>query len=84
MNINVERAALKGQLQDCELELSNIETLAEGIVMQIRLKIHQNADSVTDLDTAEALVLMKDLHKKKERARILQHKIQGYQEQLYG
>lgn len=82
--MDTERAIIKTEMNDCEQELARIEIQADAAVTQIRLKINPNADSVTDLATGEALVLLKGLHKEKERAEFLKKKIKKYQEQLYG
>lgn len=55
-----ERAALKGQLAECEEELQDLESRAENQVLILRVKASPTA-SLLELDTAKILTAAQEL-----------------------
>ena len=84
MTINLERAALKGRLADDKQEFQRVNIRADSLLSDIRAILDPYADSVVDIDTARAVVLMGDLHKLKEKAVFLANKIKEMEDSLYG
>ena len=84
MTENLESAALKGRLAEAEHDLDRINIRADSLVTEIRFVMDPQADSVTDIDTEKAVILVEELHKLREKAVSLDRKIRQMGEALNG
>jgi hypothetical protein len=84
MAINQERAVTQAKLAGDRDELKRLELRADALVSDIRAKLDPYGDSVTELNTEAACMLIEDLHKVRERAVFLKRKIAEYEAALNG
>jgi len=82
--MNMERAALKGQLQDAKRELGDLDLLAAGQIIAARGFINPYAEDVTLLETDKALAQVKALHETVETMRTLKTRIKKLEDALHG
>ena len=82
--MNLERAALKGRLEEAKNDLRGVELRGDALINQIRPLLDPYADTIADVDTATALVLMGDLAKLKDSAVALQCRIKEFEGDLNG
>ena len=75
---------MKARLEGDRQELKKIEVRADALVSEIRSMLDPYADSVCELKTGRALVLIHDLERQRERAVFIAHKIREYEEALNG
>lgn len=82
--MNIERAAMKGQLQDAKKELSNLDLLAAGQIIAARGFINPYTEDVTLLETDKALAQVNALHETVEKMRTLKTRIKKLEDALHG
>lgn len=84
MAINLERAALKGRLVDAKKELQVVIIKADNLVADIRAILDPYAESITEIDTERALVLMEELNALRRDAQKLTRKVKEFEVALNG
>jgi len=82
--MNMERAALKGQLQDAKKEHNDLDLLAAGQIIAARGFINPYTEDVTLLETEKALAQVRALHETVEKMRTLKTRIKKLEDALNG
>ncbi len=82
--MNMERAALKGQLQDAKKEFNDLDLLAAGQIIAARGFINPYTEDVTLLETEKALAQVNALHETVEKMRTLKTRIKKLEDALHG
>lgn len=82
--MNMERAALKGQLVDARKQLKELDMLASGQLMAARNYLNPYLEDVTELNTEKAVVQVKALHETTDKMRALKERINKLEDALDG
>ena len=82
--MDMERAALKGQLQDSKKQFNDLDLLAAGQIIAARGFINPYTEDVTLLETEKALVQVRALHETVETMRTLKTRIKKLEDALNG